>query len=107
MKDYTIKGMAHITGGGFIENIPRMLPSGCTAKINLGSWQVQPIFDMLVKLGKLDTRSAYNTFNMGIGMVLAVPAAEADAVVKASLAMGQRADIIGEVVAGDKGVELA
>lgn len=71
--------MAHITGGSFIENIPRMLPEGCGAAIRLGSWEMPPVFPMLTRLGSLDTRSAYNTFNMGIGMVLAVPAGEAEA----------------------------
>jgi len=106
IKQHTIKGMAHITGGGFIENIPRMLPEGTSASIRLGSWDMLPVFPMLCKLGGLDTRSAYNTFNMGVGMVLAVPADQADAVVAASKALGQNAAIIGEVVEGNREVIL-
>ena len=106
IKQYSIKGMAHITGGGFIENIPRMLPEGCGAAIRLGSWEMPPVFPMLTRLGSLDTRSAYNTFNMGIGMVLAVPAGEAEAVAAAAQALGQPAFVIGEVVEGSREVEL-
>ena len=106
LKQHSIKGMAHITGGGFIENIPRMLPEGCSAAIQLGSWNMPPVFPMLTSLGGLDTRSAYNTFNMGIGMVLAVPAQEADAVAAAARDLGQPAFVIGEVVEGGREVEL-
>ncbi len=106
LKQHSIKGMAHITGGGFIENIPRMLPEGCSAAIQLGSWDMPPVFPMLTSLGGLDTRSAYNTFNMGIGMVLAVPAQEADAVAAAARDLGQPAFVIGEVVEGGREVEL-
>ena len=97
LKEYDIRGMAHITGGGFIENIPRMLPKGLGVSIRLGSWDVPPIFDLLGKLGALETRSLYNTFNMGIGLVLAVPQEQADAVVRAATALGDVAAIIGEV----------
>ena len=97
LKEYDIRGMAHITGGGFIENIPRMLPKGLGVAIRLGSWDVPPIFDLLGKLGALETRSLYNTFNMGIGLVLAVPQEQADAVVRAATALGDVAAIIGEV----------
>ena len=106
LKQHSIKGMAHITGGGFIENIPRMLPEGCSAAIQLRSWEMPPVFPMLTSLGGLDTRSAYNTFNMGIGMVLAVPAQEAEAVAAAAKALGQPAFVIGEVVEGSREVEL-
>ena len=106
LKQHSIKGMAHITGGGFIENIPRMLPEGCSAAIQLRSWEMPPVFPMLTSLGGLDTRSAYNTFNMGIGMVLAVPAQEAEAVTAAAKALGQPAFVIGEVVEGSREVEL-
>lgn len=106
LKQHSIKGMAHITGGGFIENIPRMLPEGCSAAIQLRSWEMPPVFPMLTSLGGLDTRSAYNTFNMGIGMVLAVSAQEAEAVAAAAKALGQPAFVIGEVVEGSREVEL-
>lgn len=104
-KKYDIKGIAHITGGGFIENIPRMIPEGLGVKINLGSWDMLPVFNLLHKLSGLETRQIYNTFNMGIGMVLAVDPAIADEVVKAATELGDPAYIIGKVVKGE-GVEL-
>jgi len=104
-KRFDIKGIAHITGGGFIENIPRMIPEGLGVKVNLGSWDMLPVFNLLHKLSGLETRQIYNTFNMGIGMVLAVDPAIADEVVKAATELGDPAYIIGSVVKGE-GVEL-
>ena len=92
-----VHGIAHITGGGFIENIPRILPDGLTAYIDLGTWPVLPVFSELQKLGGLTDRQIYNTFNMGIGMVFAVDASEADAVIAALTACGESAYRIGEV----------
>ena len=92
-----VHGIAHITGGGFIENIPRILPDGLTAYIDLGTWPVLPVFSELQRLGGLTDRQIYNTFNMGIGMVFAVDAAEADAVIAALTACGESAYRIGEV----------
>ena len=92
-----VHGIAHITGGGFIENIPRILPDGLSAYIDLGTWPVLPVFTELQKLGGLTDRQIYNTFNMGIGMVFAVDAAEADAVIAALTACGESAYRIGEV----------
>ena len=92
-----VHGIAHITGGGFIENIPRILPDGLTAYIDLGTWPVLPVFTELQRLGGLTDRQIYNTFNMGIGMVFAVDAAEADAVIAALTACGESAYRIGEV----------
>ena len=92
-----VHGIAHITGGGFIENIPRILPDGLSAYIDLGTWPVLPVFTELQKLGGLTDRQIYNTFNMGIGMVFAVDAAEADAVIAALAACGESAYCIGEV----------
>ena len=106
MRSFTLKGIAHITGGGFIENIPRILPQGLAARINLGSWPVLPIFDILQKKGSIPQRSIYNTFNMGIGMVLAVDPEDADAIVCLANGSGEKAYVIGEVVEGE-GVELA
>ncbi len=103
---YTIKGMAHITGGGFIENIPRMLPQGLQANIRLGSWEVLPIFNVLGRLSALERREMYNTFNMGIGMVLAVDPADADGIVRLAQECGEKAYIIGNVAAGEEGVAL-
>ena len=92
-----VHGIAHITGGGFFENIPRILPDGLTAYIDLGTWPVLPVFSELQKLGGLTDRQIYNTFNMGIGMVFAVDASEADAVIAALTACGESAYRIGEV----------
>ena len=92
-----VHGIAHITGGGFIENIPRILPDGLTAYIDLGTWPVLPVFTELQRLGGLTDRQIYNTFNMGIGMVFEVDASEADAVIAALTACGESAYRIGEV----------
>lgn len=107
---FTIKGIAHITGGGFIENIPRILPDGLTARIDRGSWPVQPIFKMMQRISGMKDEQIYNTFNMGIGMVMAVDSEEADAVVCAANSLGENAFVIGEVIEsedGGKGVNLA
>lgn len=100
-----IKGIAHITGGGFIENIPRMFPAGLGCDVRLGSWVVPPIFDMLRKAGGLDDAQMYNTFNMGCGMVLAVDPALAQDVLTAAREIGETAELIGEVSAAE-GVRL-
>ena len=107
---FTIKGIAHITGGGFIENIPRILPDGLTARIDRGSWPVQPIFKMMQRISGMKDEQIYNTFNMGIGMVMAVDSEEADTVVCAANSLGENAFVIGEVIEsedGGKGVKLA
>ena len=107
---FTSKGIAHITGGGFIENIPRILPDGLTARIDRGSWPVQPIFKMMQRISGMKDEQIYNTFNMGIGMVMAVDSEEADAVVCAANSLGENAFVIGEVIEsedGGKGVKLA
>lgn len=85
VKKQLVKGIAHITGGGFVENIPRMLPEGTAAEINIGTWPVLPVFDALQKYGEIPAHEMYEIFNMGIGMVLAV-APEQVAAVKAELA---------------------
>ena len=106
LKSYSIKGIAHITGGGFIENIPRILPKGLKARINIGSYEVLPVFNVLAQLSGLEQAQLYNTFNMGSGMVLAMEPSEADSIVKAAGQMGEKAYIIGEVAQGEGGVEL-
>lgn len=106
IKKHQIKGIAHITGGGFIENIPRMLPGGLEAKINVNSYEVPPVFNVLAQLSGLEEAQLYNTFNMGIGMVLAVNNDAADEVVRAAAEMGEKAYIIGETVKGEGGVKL-
>lgn len=105
MERFDIKGASHITGGGFIENIPRILPKGLGAEINLGSWEMPPIFDLIVSEAKIDAKDAYNTFNMGIGMVLAVSPETAGDVVFAARDLGEDSFIIGSVAEGE-GVRL-
>src|SRR5690606_22970244 len=78
LESVTIKGMAHITGGGFIENIPRVLPEGVNVDINRGSWPVLPIFNLMQQAGSITDRDMYTTFNMGIGMMLVVSAEQAE-----------------------------
>ena len=92
------KAISHITGGGFYENIPRMLPAYFDAGIAVGSWEIPPIFELLQKKGEVSDHGMYNTFNMGIGMIVAVSASQADAAVEALEAAGEKAYIIGEVV---------
>ena len=107
---FTIKCIAHITVVGFIEIIPRILPDGLTARIDRGSWPVQPIFKMMQRISGMKDEQIYNTFNMGIGMVMAVDSEEADAVVCAANSLGENAFVIGEVIEsedGGKGVKLA
>lgn len=102
----TIKGCSHITGGGFYENIPRMLPENAHANIKVGSYEIPPIFDMLAKEGNISKEMMYNTYNMGIGMLLAVDAADADKTVALAEQTGEKAYIIGEITEGEKGVSL-
>ena len=101
-----IKGCSHITGGGFYENIPRMLPDGVKAVVKKDSYEVPAIFKMLAKEGAIEEQMMYNTFNMGIGMVLAVDPADVDATIAALAKTGDSAWLIGEVADGEKGVEL-
>lgn len=102
----TIKGCSHITGGGFYENIPRMLPEGINAHVDLKSYEVPAIFKLMQKKGNIEDQMMYNTFNMGIGMVLAVDSADAAKTVEAINAAGDKAWICGTCKAGDKGVTL-
>jgi phosphoribosylformylglycinamidine cyclo-ligase len=89
--------MAHITGGGITGNVPRTLPSGATAVIRKGSWDVPPVFDTLVRSAGLPESEAFRTFNMGLGMVLVLRAADADRAVRLLRNAGQHARIVGEV----------
>ncbi len=102
----TVKGCSHITGGGFYENIPRMLPDGIGAKVEKNSYEVPAIFKLLQKTGDVDEHVMYNTYNMGVGMVLAVDKADADKTVAALKAAGENAFVIGETVSGEKEVTL-
>ena len=101
-----IKGCSHITGGGFYENIPRMLPENVCAVIKKDSYAIPPIFQMLAKDGDIDEKMMYNTFNMGIGMVVAISPSDADKVLEAIAAAGETGYVIGHVEAGQKGVSL-
>ena len=101
-----IKGCSHITGGGFYENIPRMLPDGVKAVVKKDSYKIPEIFRMLAKEGSIEEQMMYNTFNMGIGMVLAVDPADVDATLAALAKTGDQAWLIGEVTDGEKEVEL-
>jgi len=95
------KGMAHITGGGFFENIPRVLPSGLGVSIRRGTWDIPPIFSFLQEKGKLDAEEMYHVFNMGIGMMLVVSKGDADRALACLEAQGEDARIIGEIVSGE------
>ena len=101
-----VKGCSHITGGGFYENVPRMLPEGIKAVIKKDSYSVPPIFGLIAKNGEIAEEMMYNTFNMGIGMVLAVRPEDADKSLETLAAAGEKARIIGETVSGDKGVKI-
>ncbi len=102
----TVKACSHVTGGGFYENIPRMMIDGKRAVIKKDSYPVPAIFKMLAKEGNIEEKMMYNTYNMGIGMVVAVDAADVDAAMEAIRAAGETPYVIGEVVDGEKGVDL-
>ena len=102
----TVKGCSHITGGGFYENIPRMLPNGVSAKVNKDSYPVLPIFKLLQKTGGIEEKMMYNTYNMGRGMVLALDPKDVDAAIRAIEEAGEKAYVVGEIIEGDKQVEL-
>ncbi len=102
----TVKGCSHITGGGFYENIPRMLHEGVRAQVKKDSYEIPPIFPLLAKKGNIDEHMMYNTFNMGLGMVIAVEASDAEKTIAALEAAGEKAWNVGEIVAGEKGVDL-
>ena len=101
LKNTDVHGIAHITGGGFDENIPRILPEGCGVLINEGSWEIPPIFNLLEKYGKVPHREMFNIFNMGIGMVLAVDADDVATVIKILTEWGEKASVIGKVIPGE------
>ena len=99
--ELTIHGMAHITGGGLPENLPRCLSAGQSIRIEAGSWPILPIFDWLREAGQVSMLDMYSTFNMGVGFVVIVPLEEAEAGCEQFRAAGIGASVIGEVVAGD------
>jgi len=101
-----VKGMAHITGGAMPDNLPRILPPKCAAKIEKGSWPIPPIFHVIRKVGEVEEREMYHVFNMGIGMILVVPPFYADSVVHQLRRVGERGQVIGKIVRGNRDVNI-
>ncbi len=106
MESVTVKAVSHITGGGFYENIPRSLPKGLSAKIEKKNVQVLPIFELLARTGHIPERDMYNTFNMGVGMIVSVAKEDADKAVEILKSAGEDAYILGELVESEEGVIL-
>ena len=104
LESVNVKGISHITGGGFYENIPRSIPKGLSAKITKSAVKVLPIFELIAKVGNIPERDMYNTYNMGVGMSIVVPASEVDKALEILKANGEDAYVIGEIVKGDEGV---
>lgn len=105
LRDFNINGMAHITGGGLLENVPRVLPHGCKAVIRRDSWEIPPIFSLIQKGGNIDESEMFRTFNCGIGMVLVVPEKEVEDVLIRLSGLNETAFHIGEVVKCEPGKE--
>mgnify|MGYP000364562831 FL=1 len=101
-----IKACSHITGGGFYENVPRMLIDGTRAVIEKDSYPIPPIFKMLAKEGDIEEQMMYNTFNMGLGMIVAVDPADVEKTLEAIKAAGDAPYVVGRIEAGEKGVDL-
>ena len=106
IQEQRIKGLAHITGGGLLDNIPRILPEGCGVQLKAGAWPVLPVFDTIQRLGKIEQPEMYRTFNMGIGMVLIVASDVVDETMTALKQHGESPCLIGEVCAGEKTVVI-
>ena len=103
---YGVKGMSHVTGGGFYENIPRMIPEGLCAKVDTAAIDTLPIFKFIQEAGNITDEAMYSTFNMGIGLVSALPADQADGFVQALKDKGEKPVVLGEVVRGDEKIIL-
>ncbi|HEY7538599.1 MAG TPA: phosphoribosylformylglycinamidine cyclo-ligase [Methylomirabilota bacterium] len=101
-----VRGMAHVTGGGLTGNIPRVLPHGCRARLVRSSWSAPAVFDTLRRAGRVEDAEMFRTFNMGIGYVVIAAATDADAAVRSLRGTGEQVTRIGEIVAGERGVEL-
>ena len=101
-----VKGISHITGGGFYENIPRSIPDGLSAKITKSAVKVLPIFDLIAKEGNVPERDMYNTYNMGVGMSVVVPAAQVEEALSILTANGETAYVIGSIIKGEEKVIL-
>ncbi len=106
MEQVEVRGVSHITGGGFYENIPRSIPQGLGARIDKSALRVLPIFDLIAGVGKIPERDMFNTFNMGVGMSVVVPADQADKALAVLRANGEDAYVMGEIVSGGERVAL-
>ena len=106
LEQVDVKGISHITGGGFYENIPRSIPDGLCAKIDKSAVKVLPIFDLIAKWGNVPERDMFNTYNMGVGMSVVVPAEQAETALSILRAHGDDAYVIGEIIAGEEKIEL-
>ena len=106
LNECTVRAISHITGGGFYENIPRSLPEGFGVKVNRSALKILPIFDLIAKTGNIPERDMFNTFNMGVGMCVIVPANEAQKAVEVLKANGEEAYVMGEIVEGETKVEI-
>ena len=106
LNKYRVKGIAHITGGGLIENIPRILPTGCQALLKKGSWPIPPIFNLIERMGGVAEEEMYRTFNMGIGLVLIVAAEQAEEIRQTAEGLGESAYRLGEVIKGEQGLTI-
>lgn len=106
MKEVTVKGVSHITGGGFYENIPRMLKDGVRAVVEKDSYPIPPIFGLLAEKGQIEEKMMYNTYNMGLGMIVAVDPADVEKTIEAMKAAGESPYVVGRIVDGEKGVDV-
>jgi phosphoribosylformylglycinamidine cyclo-ligase len=106
LESVDVKGMVHMTGGGFFENIPRVLPSGLNAHVKLGSWNIPPIFDFIMEKGNIAKEEMFGTFNMGVGFICVVSKESSLEAIEILKANGESVSVIGEIVKGEKGVTL-
>jgi phosphoribosylformylglycinamidine cyclo-ligase len=106
VKSVKVKGIANITGGGFYENIPRMLPDGVFARVEKSAMEVPPVFSFIERIGRIPERDMYNTFNMGVSLVIAVDKKHADTALGVLRESGEKCEVLGEVLSGDGGVTI-
>ena len=106
LREVAVRGISHITGGGFYENIPRCIPDGLCARIEKNKVKVPPIFGLIAEKGAISEHDMFNTYNMGVGMSVVVPAAEADKALRILAENGVDAYVIGEIVRGERKIEI-
>ena len=106
LNEVDVKGISHITGGGFYENIPRSIPNGLCARIERSAVKVLPIFDVIAKDGNIPERDMFNTYNMGVGMSVVVPSQQAEKAIEILKANGEDAYVIGKITKGDSKIEI-